>query len=82
MKLGRIDEVRVPLEVVLGRTEQTVEEVAKIRPGTVLELQSLAGEPVELRAGGELIGTGEVVIIDENFGLRVTQIVADANQGG
>ena len=74
MKLGHIGEVRVPLEVVLGRTTHPVDEVATIGEGTIIELETLAGEPVELRAGGELIGYGEVVVIDENFGIRVTRV--------
>ena len=81
MQLGRIGEVKVPLEVVLGRTEKSVEHIAEIGPGTIIELESIAGEPVELWAGGEFIGHGEVVIIDENFGLRVTSVV-DATEGG
>lgn len=82
MRLGKIGEVRVPLEVVLGRTEKSVEQVADIGPGTIIELESLAGEPVELRAGGEFIGHGEVVIIDENFGIRVTSVIAESEDGG
>lgn len=78
MKLGRIGQVQVPLEVVLGRTEKPVEQVAQIGRGTIIELETIAGEPVELRAGGELIGHGEVVIIDENFGIRVTSVTGQA----
>jgi flagellar motor switch protein FliN len=75
MRLGRIGEVMVPVEVVLGRTTHRVEDVAQIGPGTIIALESIAGEPVELRAGGEVIGMGEVVIIDEHFGLRVTSVI-------
>ena len=74
MKLGQIGSARIPLEVVLSRTERTVEEIARIAPGTIIALDGIAGEPVELRAGGEMIGRGEVVIIDENFGIRVTEV--------
>jgi flagellar motor switch protein FliN/FliY len=81
VKLGRIGEVQVALEVVLGRTQKSVEHVAEIGPGTIIELESIAGEPVELRAGGELIGHGEVVVIDESFGLRVTSVVSDSDGG-
>jgi len=81
MKLGRIGEVLIPLEVVLGRTDQRAEQVAEIGAGSIIELDSLAGEPVELRAGGEPIAWGEVVVIDENFGIRVTRMI-DAPAGG
>ncbi len=74
MKLGQIQEVNVKIEVVLGSTEHTVAEIASIGAGTIIELNTLAGEPVELRAGGERIGLGEVVVIDESFGIRVTSI--------
>ena len=46
--------------------------------GTIIELTSLAGEPVQLRAGGETIAWGEVVVIDENFGIRITSIQKSA----
>ena len=77
MKLGRIGQARVNLDVVLGHASHPVEKIATIGEGTIIELDSLAGEPVELRAGGELIAHGEVVVIDENFGIRVTGIVDD-----
>jgi len=69
--------VKVKLEVVLGGAEYTVAEIAGIREGTIIELNTLAGEPVELRAGGERIGLGEVVVIDESFGIRVTSTDSD-----
>lgn len=74
MRLGQVGEVRVPVQVVLGGTEVTVEELAAMTEGTVIRLESLAGEPVDLVAAGETIARGEVVVIDENFGLRVTRI--------
>lgn len=77
MKLGKLGSVKVPLDVVLGSTERAVEDVAQIGEGTIIELDALAGEPVELRAGGALIAFGEVVVIDENFGIRVTGLAND-----
>ncbi len=82
MKLGQIQDVKVKMEVVLGGAEYTVAEVAGIGEGTIIELNTLAGEPVELRAGGERIALGEVVVIDESFGIRVTSIDGgDKRQG-
>ncbi|MFW5744853.1 MAG: FliM/FliN family flagellar motor switch protein [Spirochaetota bacterium] len=81
MKLGRIKDVKVPLEVVLGHGEASVEQMSSLGPGTIVELAALAGEPVELRAGGELVAWGEVVVIDESFGLRVTRLAHDEQKG-
>ena len=72
-----ISEVRVPIEVVLGGTTVSVEQLEALGDGTIIELTSLAGEPVEIRAGGEFVAHGEVVVIDENFGVRVTGLVGD-----
>ena len=70
-----LKDLRVPVEVVLGGTELTAEQLAGLGEGTIVELTSIAGEPVELKATGETIARGEVVIIDENFGIRITSIV-------
>lgn len=77
MKLGQIKDVNVPIEVVLGDATVSVEQLETLGEGTIIELRTLAGEPVEVRAGGELVAHGEVVVIDENFGVRVTQLVED-----
>lgn len=78
MSLGSVEEARVDLEVVLGRTSKSIAKLAEIGTGTIIELDAIAGEPVELRAGGAPIARGEVVIMDENFGIRVTAMVDDA----
>lgn len=72
----------VPLEVtaVLGRTRRQVGEVLALGPGSVVELDKLAGEPVELLVNGKLIARGEVVVIDEHFGIRITDIVSRAER--
>jgi flagellar motor switch protein FliN/FliY len=76
MKLGLIQDVKVPLKVVLGETEKiSLRDVAGIGEGTIIELDRLCGEPVDLVAAGEVIAKGEVVVIDENFGIRVTEIM-------
>ena len=74
--------VKVPLEVVLGEAAHTVEEIAQIAAGTIIELHSLAGEPVSLRVSGREIAKGEVVVIDENFGIRVTETVDETSNTG
>ena len=75
MKAGRIRKVQVPVEVVLGGNTLSLEELETMSEGTIIELTKLAGEPVDVRAGGELVAYGEVVVIDENFGVRVTGLV-------
>jgi flagellar motor switch protein FliN/FliY len=76
MKLGKLENVKVPLQVVLGETEVSVKRLSKIAEGAIIELDSLAGEPVDLFAAGEKIAEGEVVVIEENFGIRVTRVIS------
>jgi flagellar motor switch protein FliN len=76
MKAEKIMDAKVKLDVVIGSKKYPVKDLAKIGEGTIIELDSLAGEPVELRASNELIGYGEVVVIDENFGIRVTEVLS------
>lgn len=77
MSVGSIAEVKVPTEVVLGRRELSVAELAQLKEGTIMELDSLAGEPVDLVAAGRVVAHGEVVVIDESFGLRVTEVLRE-----
>lgn len=72
---SQIGAVKVPLQVVLGETEIRLEELSRIGEGTIIALNRLAGEPLALVASGEQIAWGEVVVIDENFGIRVTQLL-------
>ncbi|MCD8510265.1 MAG: flagellar motor switch protein FliN [Bacillus sp. (in: Bacteria)] len=68
----------IPLQVTveLGRTKRMVKEVLEISQGSIIELDKLAGEPVDILVNNKLIAVGEVVVIDENFGVRVTEIVS------
>lgn len=75
MNKGNIKDVTVPLQVVLGETECSLEEIASLGVGSIIELKKLAGEPMNLLAAGERIAKGEVVVIDENFGIRITEIL-------
>nr|WP_296969220.1 flagellar motor switch protein FliN [Tepidanaerobacter sp. EBM-38] len=67
----------VPLEVTveLGRTEKTIKEILEISSGTIIELDKMAGEPADILVNGKLVAKGEVVVIDENFGVRITEII-------
>ena len=69
----------VPLEVTveLGRTSKSIKEILDFSPGTIIELNRLAGEPIDVLVNGKYVAKGEVVVIEEAFGIRVTEIVKD-----
>lgn len=69
-------DVPVQVAVEIGRTTMTIGEILAVTPGTVVTLNRLAGEPVDLLVNGRLIARGEVVAVDEEFGLRVTDVVS------
>lgn len=76
---GNIDllmDVPMTLTVELGRAKMMIKDILSLGEGSIIELDKLAGEPVDLLVNGKLIGKGEVVVIDENFGVRVTDIVS------
>lgn len=73
--LRRLSDVLMELSVEIGRTRMTVGEMLQLRAGSIVTLERLAGEPVDLLVNGTPIARGEVVIVDEEFGLRVTEIV-------
>ena len=68
-------DVSLPLSIELGRTKMPISEILELGPGSVVELNKLAGEPVDLLVNQKVIAKGEVVVIDENFGVRVTQLL-------
>lgn len=67
----------VPLEVTveLGRTKKSIKEILEFSPGTIVELDKIAGEPIDVLVNGKMVAKGEVVVIEESFGIRVTDIV-------
>lgn len=69
----------VPLEVTveIGRTKKPVKEILDIRQGAIIELDKQAGDPVDIIVNGKLIAKGDVVVIGDNFGVRITEIVSD-----
>lgn len=72
----------VPLQVTveLGRTKRSVQEILNLSAGSIIELDKLAGEPVDILVNNKLIAKGEVVVIDENFGVRVTDIISQSDR--
>ena len=73
--LDRLRDVPVELTCEIGRTSMTIGEALGLAPGAIVGLNRLAGQPVDLLVNGKPIARGEVVVIDEEFGLRVTEIV-------
>jgi len=67
--------VTLRVAVELGRTKMTIEEILKLGPGSVVELDKLAGEPVDVLVNDRLIARGEVVVIDDRFGVRITDVI-------
>jgi len=73
--IGMLYDVPLNVTVELGRTRRSVRDILELTQGSVIELDKLAGEPVDVLVNNKLIATGEVVVIEENFGVRITEIV-------
>ena len=75
-KLELLFDIPLKVSVELGRTKMTLKEVLELSVGSLIELDKLTGEPVDILVNGKLIARGEVVVIDENFGVRITDIIS------
>lgn len=76
---GRLDlllDVPLELTVELGRTKLTIENVLSLQSGSVIELDKIAGDPLDILLNGRLVARGEAVVVGEKFGIRVTSIVS------
>ena len=69
-----VKNTKVPVEVVLGSTKESLRDILDYKPGKIIELDKLAGEPCEIRANGAVVGTGEVVVVGEKFGVRIVEL--------
>lgn len=78
--LDMLFDIPLKVSVELGRTQRTIKEILELSAGSIVELDKLAGEPVDILINQKLIATGEVVVIDENFGVRVTDIVSHSDR--
>ncbi len=74
--IGLILDVPLQVTVELGRTKKRIRDILELANGSIIELDKLAGEPVDILVNGKLLAKGEVVVIDENFGVRITDIVS------
>ena len=68
-------DVNLPVSIELGRTKMSISDILALGPGSVVELARLAGEPVDVMVNHKLVARGEVVVVDENFGVRITQLI-------
>lgn len=73
--IGLIRDVPLEVTVELGRTRKSIAEILDFAPGTIIELDKIAGEPIDVLVNGKFVAKGEVVVIEESFGVRVTEIV-------
>jgi flagellar motor switch protein FliN/FliY len=73
-------DVALEVSVELGRSHMSIGEILGLRTGSVIELDKLAGEPVDVSVNGTLIARGEVVVVDEKFGVRITEVVSKARR--
>ncbi|MCB0328283.1 MAG: flagellar motor switch protein FliN [Bdellovibrionales bacterium] len=71
-----IKDVSLEIAVELGRTDLPIQRLLKLKKGSVIEMEKLSEEPLDIRVNGKLVARGEAVIVNEMFGIRVTQIVS------
>lgn len=74
--IGLIMDVPLDVSVELGKARKTIKDVLELQQGSIIQLDKMAGEPVDLIVNGKLIARGEVVVIDENYGIRITAIIS------
>lgn len=73
--IGLIMDVPLEVTVELGRTSKSIQDILEFAPGTIIELNKIAGEPIDVLVNGKYIAKGEVVVIEESFGIRITEII-------
>jgi flagellar motor switch protein FliN/FliY len=73
-------EVEITLEI--GRRRMKIEEVLRLSTGATIELSKAAGEPIDIYVNGQLLGRGEAVVVGDRYGVRITELLSPADQGG
>ena len=73
--IGLIMDVPLDVTVELGRTSKSIQDILEFAPGTIIELNKIAGEPIDVLVNGKYVARGEVVVIEESFGVRITEII-------
>jgi flagellar motor switch protein FliN/FliY len=79
--MALLRDVEVELTLEIGRRRMKISEVVKLGPGRTVELDKMAGEPLELLVNGRLIGRGEAVVVGDRYGIRITEIVVPEGTG-
>ncbi len=79
-KLGLLGDVDLHVKIELGRTQMLVEDVLRLSAGSIVELNKLAGDPVDVYVNDRLIARGEVLVLSDNFCIRISEIVADLEE--
>lgn len=74
-KLNMLKEVQIPVSVEIGQTELAVREILDLDRGSIIVLDKESEEPMDIRVNGRLIARGEIVVVKENFGVRITEII-------
>jgi flagellar motor switch protein FliN/FliY len=74
--LAMLLDLTMPVAIELGRTRMTVQDVLRLGRGSVIQLERMAGEPIDIYVGDRRFAEGEVVVVNEHFGIRVTRIIA------
>ena len=77
--IGMLLDLSLPISIELGRTTKTVQELLRLGRGSVIQLDRLAGEPIDIYVGDRRFAEGEVVVLGEHFGVRITRIVTTGN---
>jgi flagellar motor switch protein FliN/FliY len=78
--IGLIMDVPLDVSVELGKTRKTIHDILELHQGAIIQLDKMAGEPVDLLVNGKLIAKGEVVVIDETYGIRITAIISPSDR--
>ena len=73
--IGLIKDVPLEVTVELGRTSKSISDILEFAPGTIIELDKIAGEPIDVLVNGKFVAKGEVVVIEESFGVRIMEII-------
>ncbi len=77
-QIAHLADIPMNMDAQLGRTRMTVQSILGLDVGSVIKMDRSAGENIDVLAGGKLIGSGEIVVIEENFGVRITDFVEEA----
>ncbi len=79
-ELHLIHDIPVKMTVELGRTKMTIKQLLRLGQGSVVTLDGLAGEPLDIMINGYLVAQGEVVVVSDNFGIRITEIITPSER--